>query len=110
MYRKVVRRDIREAGHLWRQPDDVIQRSRAKTRHRRAEMLELVGSGCTLNAFDNGYCPVIAREPADHATEPTPTVERRRRMIDLNAQRAAPLFREMKAVARRAAGQASRKR
>src|SRR5207244_7716986 len=52
--------------------------------------------------------PVIAGETSDRATQRAPAVERRRRMIDLDAQRAAAHLWQMKAVARRAPGQTGR--
>src|SRR5581483_11552830 len=73
-------------------------------------MLELVGARRALDAFDHGHRPVIAGEPADHAAERAPAIQRRRRVIDLDTQRAAALRFEVKAVARRAPGQSRRQR
>src|ERR1700731_2749783 len=69
-------------------------------------MLELIRSRSALDALDHGYGPVVARDASDHSAQSAPSVERRRRKIDMDTQRGAAHFRKVKAVSRRSPGDA----
>ena len=68
------------ALRLGRDPGDVEQRDRAVARHRRAEMLQLVGAGDALDARPaTRHLPIVAGEPADDGAQRAPIVELARR-------------------------------
>src|SRR4029079_4443932 len=81
-----------------------------ETRHRGAEMLELVGLWRAFDTLDDRNRPVVGGEASYGAAKSAPAVERRRRVIDQDAQRTAAHLWQMKAVARRAPGQSRRQR
>ena len=102
--------DVVEPLRLRRDPDHVEQRDRAVARQRRAEVLHLVRGRHAVEPDERRHLPVVAGEPPDDAAERAPVVQFPRREADLHQQRGKPMLVEMKAVARRAAGQARAQR
>ena len=91
---------------LRRDAGEMEHGNRAEARHGGAEVLELVRPGRALEAFDERHRPVVAREPADHGAERAPVVQRVRGPLCADAQRGLALLIQVKAVARRAPGEA----
>ncbi len=91
----------RLGGHA----DHVEQRHRAEARHRRAEVLELVGTGRAVDALDHRHFPVGAGARADDTAERAPVGQRSRLPGDVETFRRAAVGVEVQAVTRRAPGE-----
>jgi len=101
---------IREPIGFRRDAHQVEQRNGAEAGHRRAKMLELIGSRRSFESFDYRHRPVIGRQPPDHAAEGAPVVQRLRRPVNPDAQCGHALTVQMEAIARRTAGESGRQR
>ena len=73
-------------------------------------MLQRIGTGRGRESFDDRHRPVVAGQPADDRTERAPIVERARFAIHVDSEGRKAIFVEVKAVARRASGEAGRQR
>src|SRR5205814_6770192 len=103
----------RPAVHIVRLGGDaryVQQSRRTIARHRRAEMLQRVGTGRAVDALDQRHLPIGAAFAADDAAERTPFREVARLRGEAEAAGRAAAFVEVIAVTRGAAGQSGGKR